>query len=344
MDTTINKQSIEKWQQLPGLYKNALIVSHHNPDGDAVGSALCLYHYLLKKNIKARIIFPNRYPDFLAWMIKEEAVSIYSVKNHDEISRFVADADIIFGVDFNTFQRTHNMQDMLQQSKAYKVLIDHHLSPDAESFDLIFSTTETSSTASYIYDVIIAAGDKDLIDKTMAEAIYVAMATDTGSFSYNANQPHTYGILQHLFTIGIDGAHIQRLVYNNFTEKRMRLFGLCLNQNLVVLKKYRTAYICLNLADLKKYSYKSGDTEGIVNYAMAIKDIDMAALFIERKGLTRVSLRSYGKLQVDKIAAELYDGGGHKNAAGANSYESLDKTIEKFTNILPQLDNYRDDS
>ncbi len=341
MDIGITKQKIEIWQGLPSLYKRAVIVSHHNPDGDAVGSALCLYHYLLKKSIKARIIFPNIYPDFLAWMFKDEDVSVYSEKKHDEITRHISEADIIFGVDFNTFERTYLLKDVLKNSKAYKVLIDHHLSPDTESFDLVFSTTETAATASYLYDIIDAAGDKPLIDKTMAEAIYVAMVTDTGSFSYNANNPHTYDILKHLFTLGIDGAGIQRLVFNNFTEKRMRLFGICLSQNLVVLKKYKTAYIRLSIGDLKKYSYRSGDTEGIVNYAMAIKGVDMAALFIERKGLTRVSLRSYGNLYVNKIANDLYEGGGHKNAAGANSYESLDKTIEKFEKVLPRMEEYR---
>jgi len=338
----LKKLNIEKLKTALGSIKKAVIVSHHNPDGDAVGSALTLYHYLNKKGIKAHILFPNMFPDFLEWMFRGETFTIFNKNKQSETETLLANTDAIFCVDFNVFHRTNYLEKYLEESKAYKVLIDHHLEPDTKSFDLVFSTQQTSATASLLFDIFDAMGDKNLIDKTMAECIYVAMATDTGSFSYNANYTRTYEILTHLFKLGIDGAEIQRLVYNNFTENRMRLFGLCLNQNLFVEKAHKTAYIVLPLNDLKKYSYKVGDTEGIVNYAMAIKGVDMAALFIERKDLIRISLRSYGNLSVNKLAADIFTGGGHKNAAGANSYESLDKTIEKFLTALKDLDKYRD--
>ncbi len=337
----IDSDLTNRLQQQISKTRKAAIITHHNPDGDAVGSSLALYHYLLKKGIKPEIFFSNMYPDFLSWMITDENLSVYNNKNEDVIKNRIMDADTIFCLDFNSFHRAWHLKPFLKTSKAYKILIDHHTEPDSKSFDLTFSTTQTSATASLLFDIIASSGDTHLMDKKMAEFIYVGMATDTGSFSYNANYTRTYDILSQLFSLGIDGAHIQHLVYNNFTEKRMRLFGLCLNQNLTVRKEHKTAYITLPMNDLKEYSYKPGDTEGIVNYALAIKGIEMSALFIERKDLIRVSLRSYGNLNVNKIAADLFNGGGHKNAAGANSKLSLADTIKKFETHLPKIDNYR---
>jgi len=274
-------------------------------------------------------------------MLKKKCLLINQGKQKNDIKKLISDADVIFCLDFNDLRRAHDLKDEIETSKAYKILIDHHIEPDIKSFDLIISKIETSSTAELIYDVIMGLGDKEVMDKIIAECIYVGMATDTGSFSYNNNYVNTYEVLTHLFKQGIDAAKIQRWVYNNFTENRMRLFGKCLNDNLYVLPEFKTAYIVLPKNDLKKYSYNVGDTEGIVNYALAIKGIDMAALFIEREALIRISLRSYDDLSVNEIAREYFDGGGHKNAAGGNSYENLDKTVEKFLSILPGVERFR---
>ncbi|MDD3877945.1 MAG: bifunctional oligoribonuclease/PAP phosphatase NrnA [Bacteroidales bacterium] len=337
----MKNSDIKQLKNLLDSSQKAVIVTHHNPDGDAIGSVLALYHYLVKKGLQTQIFIPNMYPDFLEWMHRGENLKVYNEKDKETIANVFSDSDLIFCLDFNVPKRSHFLEQFIVNSSAYKILIDHHIEPDIKSFNLIFSKIETSSTAELIFDIIDACGDKNLIDKTMAECLYVGMATDTGSFSYNNNYVHTYEILTHLFSLGIDGAKIQRLVYNNFTENRMRLFGLCLNEKLHVLKDYKTAYIVLSLNDLKKYSYNSGDTEGIVNYALSIKGIDMAALFIERKELIRISFRSYEDLSVNKIASDFFEGGGHKNAAGANSYESLEATVDKFLKILPDLDKYR---
>ena len=331
---------ISSLQNLITKSRKAVIVAHHNPDGDALGSSLALYHYLVNKGIEPVIILPNSFPEFLEWMHTDEKIIIYSKKEHSKIKETFNQTDLIFCLDFNALHRTNNLETYIRNSGAKKILIDHHLDPEAETFDILYSKINTSSTAELVYDVIDGMGDINLLDKKIAENIYVGLITDTGSFSYSCNYVNTFLIVAKLVGLGVDCALIQKLVNNNFTENRMRLFGVCLSKNLYVFPEYKTAYIVLSLKDLKKYSYQVGDTEGIVNYAMAIKGIDCAALFIEREDVIRISFRSYGNLSVNLIARTIFDGGGHKNAAGANSYQSLRKTINVFKSILPQLDAY----
>ena len=332
-------------EQFSGLLKShhkAVVISHHNPDGDALGSSMALYHYLKLKGADVAVVLPNAYPDFLEWMVdKTDNLHIYNHDNQLTVKKILKNADVIFCVDFNAFNRTGEIADMVKTSKAKKVLIDHHLEPEISDFDYIYSKTETSSTAELLYEVIVSNNDKNLIDKKIAESLYVGIITDTGSLSFSNNYASTYKIIAHLAELKIDFALIQRLVYSNFTEKRMRLLGLCLSKNLFVLSEYKTAYIALSLEDLKAYNYKPGDSEGIVNYAMAIKGIELAGLFIEREDVVRVSLRSYGNLSVNNLARTLYSGGGHKNAAGANSYKSLKETVDIFVNSLNNRDKFR---
>ncbi len=332
-------------ESLNSLLKNhvkAVVISHHNPDGDALGSSMALYHYLKLKGAEVAVVLPNGYPDFLEWMVNsDDKLHIYSPENHQVIQRIINEADAIFCVDFNALHRTGEMADLIKSAKAKKALIDHHLEPETADFDYIYSKTETSSTAELLYEVIVINKDKNLINKQIAEALYVGIITDTGSLSFSNNYASTYKIIADLAELKVDFALIQRLVYSNFTEKRMRLLGLCLSKNLFVLHEFKTAYIALSLEDLKAYNYKPGDSEGIVNYAMAIKGIELAGLFIEREDVIRVSLRSFGNLSVNKMARTLYTGGGHKNAAGANSYTSLKETVEIFLNSLSSLDNFR---
>jgi len=336
----MNNNFISHLKELLQNKKNISIISHHNPDGDAIGSSLALYHYFKKKAYNVSVVLPNDYPEFLDWMITDETLLVYSQKNKNQISDIIQNSDLIFCVDFNALKRTHILENFIRESPAIKILIDHHLEPEIEAFDICYSKIETSSTAELIYEIIDKLGDLKTVDRKIAECIYVGMITDTGSLSYSCNYVSTYLIMAKLVKLGVDCAMVQRLVYSNFTENRMRLFGICLSKNLFVLPQYKTAYIALNIEDLKKYSYKPGDTEGIVNYAMAIRGIEFAALFVERKDLIRISFRSFGNLSVNHIAKTYFEGGGHKNAAGANSYLPLDNTIKRFLEILPQLDKF----
>jgi phosphoesterase RecJ-like protein len=208
----------------------------------------------------------------------------------------------------------------------------------ADDFSLKISYQDISSTSEIVYDFIEASGDLDLIDRQIAECIYAGIVTDTGSFSYSCNYVRTYLIIAGLFGKGIDGEHIHRLIYDTYSEYRMRLLGYSINKKLVLLDEFNAAYISLTLEELERYHHEVGDTEDIVNFALSVSGVNLAALFYERDdGIVKVSLRSKGNFAVNHIAKEYFNGGGHINAAGANSTLSLKDTVQTFLELLPRF-------
>ncbi len=310
-----------------------LITTHTNPDGDAIGSSLALSFYLKKKNHTVQVMAPDPFPDFLAWMPGHEDILIFS-KDKSECIRAIERADLIIAADFNNFSRLNEAAVLVRQSKAVKVLIDHHLFASDE-FDYKISISRISSTSELVYNFIEAMGDLILLDKNIAECIYAGIITDTGSLSYACNYVNTYMIIAELIRLGIDGEHLHRLIYDTYSESRLRLLGYSISDQLVVLPDYHTAFITLSSADLLKFNHQIGDTEGVVNYALSIKDINLAALFMERDGVVKISFRSKGNFSVDSFAREHFNGGGHRNASGANCETSLEDTVLKFRQILP---------
>ncbi|MEI7663327.1 MAG: DHH family phosphoesterase [Bacteroidota bacterium] len=311
-----------------------LITTHTNPDGDAIGSSLALSFYLKKKNHQVRVMAPDPFPDFLAWMPGHDDILFFS-RNKSECIKAIETADLIIAADYNNFSRLNDAAPLVRQSKALKVLIDHHLFASDE-FDYKVSISKISSTSELVYDFIDASGDLHLLDKDIAECIYTGIITDTGSLSYSCNYVKTYLIIAELVRLGIDGEHLHRLIYDTYSESRLRLLGFSISDQLIVLHEYHTAFITLSRADLDKFNHQIGDTEGVVNYALSIKDINLAALFMERDGIVKVSFRSKGNFSVDKFAREHFNGGGHRNAAGANCDTTLEETVNKFREILPQ--------
>jgi len=257
-------------------------------------------------------------------------------KEHDKVSDVIANAEIIFCLDFNDLKRMDSVGEVYTRSKAVKILIDHHLEP-SHFTDHAISIQETSSTSELVYDFILELGKKHLINKDVAECLYVGIATDTGSFSFACNYSKTFEIVAELIRLGIDGEHIHRLVYDTYSEDRMRLLGYCLSDKLEVFPEYHTAYISLTKEDLDKFNYKIGDTEGVVNYALSIEGVTLAALFMERDGNIKVSMRSKGIASVNDICKKYYEGGGHHNAAGGNSYISMPETLKGFEKLLPEI-------
>lgn len=310
-----------------------LITTHTNPDGDAIGSSLALYAYLQKTGHTVSVMIPDPYPGFLAWLPLADTIHVYS-EDPLTCEEKISAAEIIIAADYNNFIRLNGIGDKVLISSALKILIDHHLNP-ANHFDLKISISKVSSTSELVYDFIVANGDAALLDKSMAEALYVGIVTDTGSFSYSCNYVKTYLAVAELYRLGIDGEHIHRLVYDTYSENRLRLLGLSVSDNLTVLHEYHTAFITLSKADLERFDYQIGDTEGVVNYALSIKAINLAALFMERDGIVKVSFRSKGSFSVDKLARDHFDGGGHRNASGANCKTTLTETVRKFQEILP---------
>ncbi len=323
-----------KVKELLNKQANIIITSHLNPDGDAIGSSLAMYNFLLQKNHNISVITPNEYPAFLAWMPNSDKILIYE-HQQEKALELLNNADIVFCLDFNSIQRAEKFSEPLKNSGAIKILIDHH-TPSEDNFDYIISTVKTSSASELVYDFIVDLGEKHLINKSIAECIYVGIVTDTGSFSYLCNYEKTYLIIAELIKLGVDCEHIHRLVYDTFSENRLRLLGYCLSEKLKVLDEFHTAYIYLSIDDLKKFNYQVGDTEDVVNYALSIKNVNFAVIFIERKKLIRLSFRSKGEFLVNEFAKKHFEGGGHKNAAGGNSYLSLEQTVKKFEELLPQ--------
>lgn len=312
-----------------------LVTSHHNPDGDAIGSAVALASFLRRIGKEAYAMVPNDYPAFLKWLPGTDLLMVYR-ENIQEANKLISSADLIFCVDYNALNRTDAMEPWLRKADAKKVLIDHHLEPALSDFDYYLSVVQTSSTSELIYNFAEGCGWLHLLDREIATALFVGIMTDTGSFSFACNYPSTFRITAGLIQAGIDAEQIHRLVYDTYSEERLRLLGFCLSEKLSILPEYSAAYIALSLAELDRFHYQVGDTEGIVNYALSIGNVKMAILLTERKDRIRLSFRSKGNLSVNTIARVHFNGGGHRNAAGGDSFVSLDDTIRRLKDVLRQ--------
>ncbi|MFO7872919.1 MAG: bifunctional oligoribonuclease/PAP phosphatase NrnA [Bacteroidales bacterium] len=309
------------------------IIVHASPDGDAIGSSLGLYAYLRNLGFSSvYVIAPDPYASFLHWMPGNDQV-IIAEKQMQYVTGIIADADLLFCLDFNGFSRTNNLEKALTDSPAKKIMIDHHPQPE-NGFDICFSDTSPSSTAEMVYEVITAMGDEEAITLEMAQCLYTGIVTDTGSFSYGCNNPRTYEITARLIEKGVDGAYLHRLIYSTYSVERMRLLGYCLSSKLFVLEQYHTAYISLTQDDLKRFNHQEGDTEGIVNYALSIEGMKLAALFTEKDDHVKVSFRSAGEVDVNLLARNHFNGGGHKNAAGGKYFSGLADTLAYFETLV----------
>ena len=330
---SISESSIRYLKQLLDEKTDVLITTHYNPDGDAIGSSLALYHFLSTQGIQATVLIPNELPSFLQWLPGIEQAVIYSA-NPDHGNTLIASADLIFSMDYNLLNRVKLFTDELRASDAKRIIIDHHIQPE-NAFDLVFSVTAVSSTAELLYQIIEEAGFANSITKEMSECLFVGIMTDTGSFSYACNRPETFQITANLIKAGLDVERIHRKVYDTYSESRMRLLGYCLGSNMKVLPEFATAYIWLTKEDLAKYDYQQGDTEGVVNYALSIQNVAVAALFSERGDRIRVSLRSKGEFSVNEFARKHFNGGGHRNAAGGDILMTMPETLAWFESLLP---------
>jgi bifunctional oligoribonuclease and PAP phosphatase NrnA len=316
-----------------------VVTTHHNPDGDAIGSALAMAATLRKIGKEVTVMVPNDYPVFLKWMPGNDRVIIYR-ENEAKANAVLSSAEIIFCLDYSALHRIDKMEIPVKNSSGKKILIDHHLEPVLSDFDYYLSYIQISSTSELIYRFIEGCGWLDLLDREIATSLFVGIMTDTGSYSFSCNYPETFQVTAELIRTGIDPGHIHRLVYDTYSENRLRLLGYCLSEKLTVLPEYSTAYIALSKAELERFHHQVGDTEGIVNYALSIENIRLAVLLTERKDRIRLSFRSKGEFSVNHLAREHFNGGGHKNAAGGDSFVSLQDTIKKLEELLKQ---YKDD-
>ena len=330
---------IEKLKEVLSKPKKIVITTHRGPDGDAMGSSLGLYHFLSKINHDVNVITPNDYASFLHWLPGNDKVIEYE-SSKEESESLVNNADVIFMLDFNHIYRIDGLAKNVEGSNAYKILIDHHQDPQENIADLIFSEPSLCSTSQLLFEIIDDMKMSNLFDKNIAECIYVGIMTDTGSFKYSSTTSKTHNIIARLIDYGARNSEIHDLVYDNYSADRMKLLGYCLNDKLLLFPKNKSAIISLTNEELKKFNFKKGDTEGIINYALAIKDTIFAAFIVERDNVVKLSLRSKGDFKVNEIANKYFNGGGHENAASGISNFDVKTTIEKVKEII---NNYKEE-
>jgi phosphoesterase RecJ-like protein len=327
--------SVSELQALLAQPKQVFITTHHKPDADALGSSLAWAGYLKKKGHSVTVVTPSDYPAFLNWMQGNEEVVVYEPRHNDrQVRDLVNRAELIFCLDFNCLARINELGEYVRQAPGTKVLIDHHQRP--ENFaDVSFSNPQAAATAEQVFEIIRDLGDQDLVDQGMGEALYAGIMTDTGSFRHPSTSRNVHLIIAELLNAHIDLASVHRRIYDSHSEIRLRFLGYILKDKLVVRREFNTAYIAVTQQELRDYESKTGDTEGLVNYALSIEGIVFAAVFIDRGSAVKISFRSVGDFSVSDFSRNHFEGGGHHNASGGVSHESLDATVERFIGLLP---------
>ena len=332
----MNERDFQEINALLASPKNIAIIPHRSPDGDAMGSTLALYHFLIKLGQHPVVITPNEFPDFLAWLPASETVRVFE-KDKEAVTQILDKADIVFTLDFNALHRTGEMEHTLARLSALFIMIDHHQKPDPYA-TYMFSDTAYGSTCEMIYDFIAGLGKTDLLDKTIATCIYCGIMTDSGSFRFPSTTSKTHRIVADLIDLGVENGLIHNSVYDSSTYNSLQLLGRALSKLKIVPAK-KTSYTTLTAQELEDFQYTKGDTEGIVNYGLSLKGIEFTAIFIEHKeeNIVKISFRSKGNFDVNQFARNHFNGGGHINAAGGKSFSSLDETVHKFEGLVSQI-------
>ena len=315
-----------------------VIVAHVGPDGDAMGSTLALWHYLMTIEKEPVVIVPTMYANFLAWMPGSECVLIYE-KDKEKADELIAAAELIFTLDFNQASRMAKMADAVINAAAPKILVDHHLHPDTYA-KITVSYPEVSSTSELIFRLICRLGDFSMINLACAECIYTGMMTDTGGFTYNSNKQEIYTIIAELIKLGVDKDDIYRKVFNNYSADRMRLMGYALYNKMKVYPEHKAALITFSLKELEEFNYQTGDAEGLVNMPLSIEGVIFSVFMREDSDKIKISLRSQGTFPANKVSADLFNGGGHLNAAGGESYTTLQEAVTKFETALSDYKDF----
>jgi len=320
-------------RQLIRVPQNVAILSHRNPDGDAIGSSLAMKHYLEQYGHTVHVVFPSEFPKEFEVLPGSEEILIWDIHT-DESKQVLSQKNLFFYLDFNALNRIDRVGDFVKDLPGYRVMIDHHLYPDPIA-DFVFSEPEASSTCELVYRFIEGLGDAMKINPVVGKCIFTGLVTDTGSFRHATN-PRLYRIAADLVERGTDDTAVQDMIFNSNEEKNLRLLGHCLTNRMEYWPEYRTALIWLSKKDYEQFNIQRGDTEGIVNYLLSVRDVRLAAFIHNQPTVVKLSLRSKGDLDVQEICKKHFNGGGHKNASGAYSHNSLKDTIEKFRKILPE--------
>ncbi|GAB5399738.1 MAG: bifunctional oligoribonuclease/PAP phosphatase NrnA [Aureisphaera sp.] len=334
----MNKDTVDTVKSLLDTPKNIVIIGHKNPDGDAIGSCLALSFFLKQRGHYTQVVMPNDYPQFLKWIPGCSDIIQFD-RQEKKVREVLANADVVCTLDFNALNRTGDLGEVLEGVTAPFVMIDHHQQPDTYAV-ATYSDVTMSSTAEMVFHFIQALHGIDEITPEIATQLYTGIMTDTGSFRFPATTATTHRVIASLIEKGAKNSTIHQNIYDTNSQDRMKLLGVALN-NLQVLPEYRTAYISLSQKELDSHDFKKGDTEGFVNYALSLKGVIFAVIFIENKqeSITKISFRSKGSFSVNEFARAHFEGGGHTNAAGGRAEKPIEETIQHFISILPAYKN-----
>lgn len=328
-------KSIKEFFPLLSSPHRVVITFHQKPDGDAMGSALGLYHFLIQLGHEVSVISPTNWANFLKWMPGVNQVIDFDSKREEAI-KILQNTDWLFCLDFNVMSRTRNMEPVLTNLNCTKILIDHHEQPQVEMFDYGVSNPSKSATAEMVYDFIVESGNDDKINQHVAECLYAGVMTDTGSFRFPATTSGVHLMVARLMETGMNHARIHEQLFDNFLESRFRFIGHVLSNRLNIFYEYNAALICIPHKDLARFDIKTGDTEGLVNYPLGISGIKLAALIIDRGDERKSSFRSKDGFDANSFARKYFNGGGHFNAAGGRNTESLKEVEQIFMNALKE--------
>jgi phosphoesterase RecJ-like protein len=335
----LSNEDLREISSLLDSPKKIAITTHHKPDADALGSSLALYWYLRKKGHEVQVLTPSDYPSFLNWMPGEEFVIAYDKeKPSGHIKQAFIDSDIIFCLDFNSLKRIFDLGEWVKESSAIKIMVDHHLQPDEFASYMVWDT-RAAATAELIFDFITLLGDHALIDIDIANCLYAGILTDTGSFRHPSTNRTVHLIVADLLRIGVNPSKIHKQVYDNNNLSRLRFLGFVLKDKLKVIPELHTAFISISKEEIAEYQVDTGDTEGVVNYALSVKGIVLGVVIIERKDMVKMSFRSVGDFDVNTFARQYFEGGGHKNAAGGKSEHSIADTVDHLFKSIEENKN-----
>ena len=326
--------SKEQIGRLSGLFLDAnevVILSHTNPDGDAIGSVVAMKRFLALEGKKSTIIIPNKHPEYLSFLDPEVEIVVYK-EHRGRAENLIRSCDLILALDFNQLSRIDELEKIVRESISHKVLVDHRPSPERGPFDLVFTETEISSNCELLYWLFKTITGRDL-PLEVAEPLYVGMMTDTNNFA-NSVLASTFRMASDLIVAGVDKERLQHLVFGGFSESRMRLMGYLLSERMTVLPDFEAGFIMLSKEDQERFLFNEGDSEGFVNIPLSIKGINISALFTESEGVVRVSLRSSNDFSVNKMARRFFNRGGHERASGGKLYIPFDRVADYFVESL----------
>ncbi len=337
-DSIFHTDTIERLTALLQSPRNIIITTHHKPDGDALGSSLGLMHVLRQCGHRVQVILPSEFPGFLNWMSgSDDAVDF--IRESSKGTKAMNDAELLFCLDFNDPARVEALEGVLRKSSATKILIDHHLDPKTEDFNLSISLPSQASTSEIIVHLVCHLGLDGFLHRDAAECLYAGIMTDTGSFRFNSVTSSTHRAVARLMDAGVRNDWVFERIYDHNSENRIRFMGYTLLEKMKVIPEFSTVVMTASQDDMDRFGHAPGDLEGIVNYGLSITGMKLSVFFSQRDGLVKISFRSKGAFSVKEIAEKYFHGGGHRNAAGGRSNADLDSAVQTFIDLLPNYES-----